>query len=359
LKKWLCLLIGWIVLVAPASAKKFELFVNTDTFIDSRPMAVASFVGGWDRNFSGGSSALAFSWNEMGIGFQGWLIGMFWRQDSYLRFHPDTAEFYYLTENKKPLEYGRDYNIDLSVKHNNSQGFRIRRQLVDRSDFKFTVGLSYLQAAQLFYGRLTGKIVAKTENDYDFDNVQLDYMYYDDKLFDRYVEAPIGNGYTADVSVFFQLNNRISLTLHVTDIYSRIRWRDVPATRAQLTSDNKTYDENGYVNVDPALQGRHSQQNYTQSLPMRSALTLSAAMMANTFATIDVLATSVKTFFSPGLQYALTQKKLVKLYYRVNTKALGFSFSNSWFALNMSADSLRFKQAKNITMSGSISLSFF
>jgi len=326
--------------------------------MDSRPMAMTSFADDWDSHFSGGSSALAFSWSEVGVGFQGWFVGMLWRQDYYLNFHPDTAEFYYLTENKKPLEYGRDYIIDLSVKHSNSKGLRIRRQLVDRSDFKLTVGVSYLQAVQLFHGRLTGKIVAKTRNDYDFDNIQLDYVYYDDKLFDRQVEAPTGSGYTADVNVFFQLNNRMSLTLQVTDIYSAIRWRDAPGTQAQLISDNKTYDENGYVNVDPALQGRHSQQNYVQSLPMRSALALSVAMTANTSATIDALATSVKTFVAPGLQYAFTQKKLLKLYYRVNTKALGFYFSNSWFALNMSADSLRFNQAKNITISGNVSVPF-
>jgi len=346
------------VFIAPASAKQFVLFANTDIFMDSGPVAMTSFVDGWESHFNGGDSALAFSWNEMGIGFQGWFVGMFWRQDYYLNFHPDTAEFYYLTENKKPLEYGRDYHIDLTVKHNNSQGLRIRRQIVDRADFKLTVGLSYLQAVQLFHGRLTGKITAKAKNDYDFDNVQLDYVYYDDKLFDRHVEAPTGNGYTADVSVFFQINNRMSLTLQMIDIYSAIRWRDAPATRAQLTSDNKTYDEDGYVSIDPALQGRHSQKNYVQSLPMRSALALSLAMTANTFATIDALATSVKTFVAPGLQYALTQKKLIKLYYRVNTKALGFYFSNSWLMVNVSADSLRLNQAKNITMSGNVSVSF-
>ncbi len=240
----------------PANSNEFSPYFSVDSFSYSETVSISDTLNNWKGDsFDKGKRQWTWNWVEAGIQYNHWSIGFLYRVDYDLRFTEDLSELYWLTENKENLPTGRNFDIVLSANAFKARGYRFAYRNTVANNVSFSVGLSYLSAYYMIEGDIWGDATALAENDYEF-NLDLDYQYTKDTLFDREVEKPTGEGYALDASVTFSLTPKDHLQIQVSDLYGVISWKDTPFTIGASTSDRKHFDENGYAVIEPLISGR-------------------------------------------------------------------------------------------------------
>ncbi len=169
------------------------------------------------------------------------------------------------------------------------EGIRLFSQLPASGSFSSQVGVTLLRGRNLLEGEITGFVTAQSENDFRYDEVYVNYYYSKDIFLDREVNAPSGIGYSLDALIQWQPTKKTRLSLEVRNIVGYIFWKKTPFTSAQITSNNKTFDENGYVTVSPVLSGKHEEKNVQQRFPRMLRLTMVNQLIAKTDVILDVL----------------------------------------------------------------------
>jgi hypothetical protein len=52
----------------------------------------------------------------------------------------------------------------------------------------------------------------------------------------------------------------------LNDLWGKLYWKNLPYSEVTMSSGNKSYDENGYVNYAPLISGVERNRDYTQAL---------------------------------------------------------------------------------------------
>lgn len=241
-----------------------------DSFSYSETVSIESTLDSWKGDdFESGERQWTWNWLEVGVQYEHWAVGLVQRYDYDVRFSKQTAEFFWLTKNKKDLPVGKTYALDLQANAIHSSG--IRFSFVDNltDTFNYRLGLSYLQANYSLDGQIEGDATAISDSDYDYQG-SIDYAYTEDHLFDRNVQEPTGKGFSLDFMFNYQVTPELHWQLQVRDLFARLYWDSSPYTQGYVTSDRKEYDENGYVSIDPVLQGYEGiKSTYIQTLQPR------------------------------------------------------------------------------------------
>lgn len=241
-----------------------------DSFSYSETVSIESSFDSWKGgNFESGERQWTWNWFELGVQYKHWAIGFVQRYDYDARFSQQTAEFFWLTKNKKDLPVGQKYALDLQINAIHSSGLRLSFTDNLTEAFNYRIGLSYLQANYSIDGQIEGDATATSDSDYDF-QASVDYSYTEDLLFDRNVTEPQGKGFSVDFMFDYQLTTKLHWQLQVRDLLARLYWDKSPYTQGQASSDRKEYDENGYVSFNPVLQGYEGiNETYVQKLQPR------------------------------------------------------------------------------------------
>lgn len=197
-------------------------------------------------------------------------LSLFARYDYYLRFNRDTVDLAYQYKNDLPLDEGRVYQLYLDAKHIRANGVGYSYYFSPAAKWSSKVRLNLLRALEVKEGGMQGFLVSR-EDDYDAD-IGLDYIYSEDTLLKRPPESVRAHGYGFDIDVGYQPTARLGVALALRDVLTRLEWDDVTYTRARLTSNNVSFDENGTIQTRPALSGIESYRDETQRMPLRAAL---------------------------------------------------------------------------------------
>lgn len=261
----------FLAVALPCQARELKPVVKIDSFTYSAPIAItAAIFDDWEGEYCRGERQWSWNWLETGLIWRQFGLSYLRRYDYDIRASADTSELLGLVKNKEELPVGRVFDVDLEAHLFHAQG--IRFNYADSflgGRIKTTLGVSYLQADYFIDGALHGQASISASNDYNYEAF-VHYQYTEDVLFDRMVEETKGEGFSLDFSVSAQINPSWSASLQITDLFGRIYWSDLPYTDAAVNSDRKTFDENNYVHIDPALQGTESNhQRYTQKLSPR------------------------------------------------------------------------------------------
>lgn len=110
-------------------------------------------------------------------------------------------------------------------------------------------------------GELDGEFAALTATEYSVD-AQVDYVYYRDIIFKRpNLDTAEGEGTAFDLAATWQPSERWFLAVEAKDLFTEIRWDDVPHTVATARTARKSYDEDGYAFFNPLFSGRQGYQD--------------------------------------------------------------------------------------------------
>lgn len=271
------LIIGFtstLLLMNNTFASEYKPFMKFNTFLYSESVSIDGALHNWRGDFNKkGNKQIGSIWLEAGVKKDSWLLSVLYREEYLLNYHPDTAELYNNLETTKVLDAGRRYHIDLEATRYKASGLRIAHDFTLLPDLTISLGSSLFQSSKLINGSLNGSASALSNQDYDY-NINVDYYYDDDALFDRpNVKKPVGTGLSFDLASTWKANENVDVSLDIKDLVGIIRWKDAPFTRATATSDTKSFTPDGLVRIEPALQGiEGNDATYIQRLKPRGDL---------------------------------------------------------------------------------------
>lgn len=256
-----------------AASENYKPYVDFDAFLFSESVALREFSNNWQGDYqAGGENQIGSLWMESGAKTKQWNIGLLYREEHQLEHSSDTADLYYALENNQPLESGRVYKLALEAQRFRAKGLRVARNLKPKENLNLNIGVSVFQASKLIDGGITGNAATNTDRDYDY-NLDVDYSYDTDVLFDRPgTKEPTGLGVALDVSFDWQVTPRLNMAGHIKDFPGLIHWKDAPFTDVSASSDVKTFDEEGFVQIQPALSGIEGYDNLSQKLDPNGTL---------------------------------------------------------------------------------------
>jgi len=335
------------------SSNEVTPFVRASFFYNTEPIGYKAFIDDWDDHFWGGRKAIGLTSLELGTKLDRWQFTLFQRSVSYLKFHAETAEVLYLINNKLPLSPDRRYRVDLEVKHMLADGVKINREVLNTTKFGWNVGVALLSGRKILDGTLIGYVSAKTESDYDFDNINLDYYYSVDKIFNHEAKNPLGQGISLDTSFEWKPNEQFKANWFIGDLFAFIDWQAAPTTIAQLESDNKTFDENGYVKIDPILKGRQSEKDFRQYLPLYSNLSTETKLTQYTSLLLGIKYTYVKSFADIGVAFSHLNNLDIQTSYVLNVQAFSVAISNNYFNMRIALDDIDVSKTRFLEFSSS------
>ena len=160
----------------------------------------------------------------MGVRKEHWSLGLVRRYDHDLRFTKSSSELYWLTSNQSPLPVGKQYDVNVEFNGFNASGVRFSFFDTLKGVFRYSLGLSVLSAEYMIDGVLQGEAAVVSAVDFNYD-ATIDYHYTDDFLFDRTVKKPVGEGFSVDGFLSYDINQATNVEIHVRDLLGEISWR--------------------------------------------------------------------------------------------------------------------------------------
>ncbi len=351
------LLFLFLLPFASAFSDEIVPYTKFNSFVYSEAVSISDFIDDWQGDYQGGNIALVNSKLEVGVKYSGLQLSLFKKYNYELKFSKDTAEFYYQTQNKKPLDIGRTYQLNIEPHQIYSEGARLGYQhYFSNKRLSLQFGVSYLQGKKLTTGKLYGTANANSDKDYDFLFNVDDYFYSEDRLFERPIEyVPEGHGYSFDATLNWRITPKLFTQIELTDLAGRIYWENAPYTTAAAASDTKQYDDEGYLTYKPVLSGVESNRDFTQKLPLYGQFQLGYQLSSiNLIVKTDH--TAIKNFTSFGINFPTNKATQWQFFYNVTAKALSFGYLSKYFSTHLISDSTNLNQANTLGFSLALTL---
>jgi hypothetical protein len=221
-----------------------------------------------------GQHALTFNRLEIGVGYKGFELAHFMREDYVFDFSADTMEIVYRDKNKIPIPDGKVYDVYLKAQHIKTDGWRLGYNLGFMQNSNVRLSVNYFDAEDLLYGSLQGQVTVE-DGDINGGNLAVLYHYQEDYLLSRKrVETANGTGYSFDVEADIRLAHGWRIQLDLYDLLGRIHWDAAPYTQADVASTTTYYDSDGYARREPMMTGIEGYKNFAQPLPVHYQLSV-------------------------------------------------------------------------------------
>lgn len=327
-----------------------EYFVRVEADAFAAPVSIHAFTDDWHDKLEHGHIAFLDSDAEVGFRDAQSTLSLVRRYDYLLHFTDDTARIYYQYKNQLPPDVGRNYPLEVRLRHVESKGVRYaynyKSEEPDR--LQVDVGLSLLQGLQLTDGELTGnaEFLSPTA---DITSIQslvanIDYHYSQPALHEQRLgwnpDAPDGYGYSLDLALRARLGEHWHLNASLLNVLGEMYWSRVPVTHYVVTCQCYlgSYRTNGVLQYD---------DHFNQQLPLvgRSELRYEPGqswyLVAGAFYNPLVLLGSAGV----GYRYGIVQTQLSV---EPQTHSLSFRYEHRHIGLRWQADTLNFNKAHRL-----------
>jgi len=346
---WLLLLM--LLLSTYSHAKETQIYADMQLHAYTDTLALSELIDNWGGSYHGGEKAFIYRFIDAGVSYRGWGLATVSEEYMTLAYSKDAADFFYLRENKLPLQQDYLYDIRFKAEYASVKGVQgfARYSVTDK--FELFVGVSLLQGKELLSGTLQGQVRPLSSNDYDYEDVFVDYYYSEDRLFDRSVDAPQGQGKSLRLALAWRFLDKHSLSLDIRNAYAYIDWRETPYTYAQVNADNKEYDANGYVIVHPTLSGGHQSLSFRQQLPRFSQLDYSYQLAQRLSAKLTLFDTPIQRFYQLGAIFHPSLAHQFSASYSALNGAITLEYLGPWLKFAITSDTTSANSAEQISLS--------
>lgn len=341
----------------PETSQSWQLFSQTQAFGYSQENGIYPLVKGDKIAYTPAKHAFTLNQAEMGVRYQQFSFSLLARYEWYLRFSPDTMLLYGESVNRQDMQASKRYDVDLRVEHLISQGIKLAWTSDPTQPFIWHVSASYLQAQEMMSGRLHGQVGQTGKSDYD-GLLELDYVYSEDVLLKREVQAPSSHfGYTSDIGIHWQFHERVFISLLAQDFYSSIYWRDMSYTVATANTATAETDENGFVSIKPLVNGVEGFRDYTQRLPVKYHARFGYLSGQHAYSIKNVY---VDRLWLTDLEWSTQWRDNLRSRFSYNwqTRAIGVEGQWRWFTFGVQSDQLDYQQATILNLTLGIVIPF-
>lgn len=326
-------------------------YLELQTWEASDAVAVKKFESDWSTGFSPkGGHNVTLQRLRAGIGVEkdGWSIGWEARQEASLTAERETLEMVRLYKQRLDPSTDTRFNAQARFESWSAQGLRLAHRFEGQAAAghvpRLTLSAAVYAKPQLRENDVSGTVNYRQGGSYSFNAAQTDaYSRY------RYSYPPMrgepkASGASISALLDWPLADSLSLRLKFDDLWSRIRWSNLPVMQRTVNSDISDRDSNGYVNYRPTLSGMNSQVDRSFSIPRSTTASLSyrldawdVAMQIERWSGVTIPTLAVNRHFQWGELNASVET-------RFNTVGLGVAFGK--FRLLVQSDNLHPDRAK-------------
>lgn len=222
---------------------------------------------------AGRNTALMRNRAELGVGKNGWRLGVEWRQDAHLVTDRGTLDAYHMYQHKRTPPPGSSVALQARYFSWRAQGVRVGRTLAGP---QIAGRASSIELSAAVYGqqRLRERSVQGTLHFPQAHTIGFAATHIDANSRMTYPfmgQAPSARGAGLSLAATVPLAAAWTLRVQADDLASRLYWKNLPLNTESLNSETASYDEQGYVNYQPLLSGRKRQVERRFRIPRYTA----------------------------------------------------------------------------------------
>ena len=349
--------IALVLGVAGPVQAQWQPYWSLETTSYSEPLSVHAMIDELDGHLRSGERAFTLNRFEIGVARGPWTLSAYSRYDYHLKFSKDSAELVHHGENDLPVDANRDYDIDLNAQHLFAHGLKVGFTHAVTQELNLGLSLAYINGQSLIDGTVYGDI--STDNLSTFSGEAfVSYRYSEDVLLHRPVDEPKGHGYSVDLEAQWQATERLTLRLAAYDLISAIYWQDAPYTSARLTSATVDFDADGFINTTPLLAGVEGQDDYRQTLPVRTHSGAVYRVNPRLSWSLQHMNLEGLDLVQVGMNVTSTDATRWGLHYDTTAQAVLFNAERNGFKLSLGMDNLDYRRARYLSVAASVNLRF-
>ena len=329
------------------SGKSGTFYSNIESYTFSEISPIYQFFKDLEGPpISGGEKAFTINQAELGYKYSNFDIAFISRYQNTLNFTNDTAYVFYADKNKVDINNSKDYSIFMDANYIQTDGIRLGYSYGLLDTFKVSSYVSYLQASKLTDGQLWGSLNATDQQEITGD-LYLNYTYTDDVFFERELSDIDGEGYSLDIGFTWTPFDRLQIKGDAKDFYNKITWNQQHYTTAEASTNRVQFDNNGFLDVQPALRWREHEVNHFQVLPRRLLGQIryeysDKIIPEIKFHRIDRYNTSLI-----GFNYLSGTNTALSFFYDIIAESIFIGIKSRYVKFGISSESLSYKRSEN------------
>lgn len=297
---------------------------------------------------------------EVGATRDGWEIALEYRQEITLNASRDTLDAYRAYQGTDRPTSARQYVFDGNFRSWKASGVHLARTFKlfkgqDNSPLIKVTGALYNTP----YRRdkdITGSASYLSNDSYALNGT---YSQSDNRYEYPFQQAlsQTGNGASVSVAAQWPVTDRLKLNLQVNDLWSRMRWKNLPGSTQTVQSNGATRDTSGIINVAPFLSGRNSQE--TKSDSIGTTATLGAAYRLDERWSVGASAQRIDAITIPTLSASYNSRwGATTLQYDTRFKSVGVGYSAGPFEVAVLTDKWNLSEARTFGVQIGLKLVF-
>lgn len=347
----LCCALPWAA--AAEAPPGWHPFVEARAWAAHDAVAIADLDGDWSRGFAPKADRnvmLHRNRAEIGVEKGEWRLGWEYRREATIVTDRPTLEL--IRRYRQRATPAGATSEDLAAQFNSwsAQGPRLGRWFGPAASGwmpRMHLSAAIYTKAALREGAVAGTVDYAPADQYDFNVRRTDansgYRY------PFMQQEPGASGASVSLALAWRLTEALAMDVNIDDLWSAMRWRNLPVKEERIDSRVTQYDAQGYVNYRPLLSGMNRQIASNGVLARSGTATLtydfgplSVAAGVERLAGVTIPTLALARQFSWG---TLTT--------RVETRfrTLGVGIDTGRYRLALQTDSLRLNQAKALGVS--------
>lgn len=343
------LVIIFFCLMNLSSTARSEISFKFASFSHSQAAPVKQFFNNLEGPaMRSGNYAFTHTQAEIEKKWKNVSFGVFNRYDHFLEFNNDTAYLVHADKNKLPVQTNKTFDVYLKANHIHSKGIHLSYLLNITPKINTKLRINYLRADKMTDGELKGTLTTN-EDDY-IGNLYLDYGYSKDHLLKREEESVLGEGYSLDVDLEWDLSRNLSVYIQGRDIFSKIYWDKLTYTEAKANTNTISYGPGGVLNSIPTVSGFEGYRQQIQRLPPRYQLLANYQFDKNMAVIPGAFTYDDYLFPRLAIQWK-TNNVSIQTSYNFKSKSVGLQLNNSWLNLGLELDDLKWEKSNTIAFS--------
>lgn len=337
---------------AEALDHSFEFHLSSFTY--SEPIAIKALLDEFDTKL--GQGKLAFTQNRAwaAVKVNKVSVGAYSFYDYFMWFSEDTALLHYLDKNELPVPNDASFDLYLRASHVTGKGIRFQYDFIENQSLSLSIATNVFKTRKIIEGSITGFASGSSEQDDYTADLNINYFYDEDKLFDRPIEnSPEGKGYSFDLYVSATFDQwQVDLT--GLDLLRRIKWDDLPQTIATIETSTTGFDDRGFFVFNPVLRGKEIERNHNQVGGDRYQFQALYAFNNRRFRNLQ-LGSRVERyrqvlFHSILVNQQLSENLKFGMAYRFNDKSFHLQLQHRYIGITIGADDLDIEEdAKSLS----------
>lgn len=340
-----------------ATDVKVDFFALSQSFSDILP--VKSLIeDNWQQSPDKKASK-GFTQNELGVRsyWQNFSLSISHRFDYFVFSNSDTAQAFYLDRSDLALDSQKNYNIDLTMLHQRSNGLRLGYSF-EFENFSSEIRIGYWGLNTTRESNLTGTLTSDLQGNISA-NAQLEEYYSANNFLHRSNTddwETDGSGYTLDIHIAWQPTENISIYANLKDLYSNFTSADTGYSKGTIDTDGTFINSVGGVAYLPVYRGIGTSKKHQFKLPEQLDFVglykhqdLSYLARYKRQAEHD--------FYYLGIEFS-HQNSFTRLSFDIEHSTAEIQFTNHWFSLLLAADDLDIENAMVFNLGFNIHYNF-